>query len=1097
MYQIIEVIGMPKRLYQKICLIMRLTTVIMIACLMQVSAAGLAQKITLNERNTPLNNVLRTIGKQSGFAVYFDGKNSLKSQKVTVVVTNASIEEALHQAFKGLGYTYKIDGKTIAIKPKEQPGFLERIIDRLKAIDVTGKVVDEKGEPIAGATIRVKGTTISTVSDGNGYFLLKNISEDAVLEISYLGYQVKEVKALKDIGSIRMELAIGKLEEVIVNAGYYRVKERELTGNISRISSKDIESQPVLNVLATMQGRMAGVEIIQDNGTPGGAFKIKIRGQNSLRAAANEPLYIVDGVPFASETIGTQNTSGTFTTMTSPLNAINPSDIESIEILKDADATAIYGSRGANGVVLISTKKGKAGKTKISINSATSKGRVTTMLDLMDTKQYLAMREQAYANDGITNYPADAYDINGKWDRNRYTDWQKELIGGTAEITTIQASITGGNAQTQYLLSGNTAKETTVYPGDFKYKRGAVHFNLNHISEDRKFKLILSSQYSFQVNLQPVTDLTRLSRTLAPNAPALYDQNGNLNWENSTWQNPLAAQVAKFNAKINNLNANGVLSYSILPNLELTSNFGYTDVRNYETNAQPHTMYNPALGLNSSSSSLYSSLVFRSSWIIEPQIKWTLTAGKGKLEALVGGTFQSQTNNRLGQSGFGFSTNSLIYDLSSASLKVIDISDETKYNYEAIFARLNYNWDGKYIANITARRDGSSRFGPGKQFANFGAIGAAWIFSKENLFKDQSILSFGKLRTSYGITGSDQIGDYQFLDTYLSSGNTYQGTVGLQPTRLFNSNFAWETNRKFETALEMGFFDDGIFINAAYYLNRSSNQLVGIPLPGTTGFASLTANLGATVQNKGFEFSVETKNILSKQFSWTSDFNISTNRNKLISYPGLATSNNSNTYVVGESINILKRYQYTGINPQTGVYTFKDMNGDGQITSLMDRTLIFDLNPSFFGGLQNQFTYRNIQLNFLFQFVKQKATAYAPGLPGRLINQLSSLTNVWQKPNDEADYQKMTSNNSALNIGYSLFNLSDGTIVDASFIRLKNVALSYEIKPKLLKGIACRIYFQGQNLLTFTSFEGGDPEYKLSGYLPPLRVYTAGLQLTF
>jgi len=1090
----------PRAGMAKLLLVMKITILILTTAILQVSASTYGQHVTLKERNASLSAIFTAIKKQTGYDFLYSDKTISNAKPITVDIKNSTIEQALKAIFNGQPLAYEIKANTVVITSSELSllGKALLIIQRIaKEIDVRGKVLDENDLPLTGTTIKVKGSNRTTKTNAQGEFILQGVDENAVLEISFIGYMVKEVKAAANIGTITMTLADAKLEEVMINAGYYTVKDKERTGSIARITSKDIETQPVLNVLATMQGRMTGVEIIQDNGTPGGAFKIKIRGQNSLRAAGNEPLYIIDGVPFASETIGTQNTSGTFTTMTSPLNAINPSDVESIEILKDADATAIYGSRGANGVVLISTKKGKAGKTKISINSATSKGKVTTMLDLMDTKQYLAMREQAYANDGITNYPADAYDLNGKWDRNRYTDWQKELIGGTSEITTIQASITGGNTQTQYLLSGSTARETTVYPGDFKYKRGAVHFNLNHISEDSKFKLSLSSLYSFQDNLQPLTDLTRLSRTLAPNAPALYDQNGILNWENSTWQNPLAAQEAKFNAKIKNLNANGVLTYSILPNLEITSNFGYTDIRNYETNAQPHTMYNPALGLNSSSSSLYSSLVLRSSWIIEPQIKWALTSGKGKLEALAGGTFQSQTNNRSGQSGFGFSTNSLIYDLSSATLKVIDVSDETKYNYEAIFARVNYHWEGKYIANITARRDGSSRFGPGKQFANFGAIGAAWIFSKENLFKDQSILSFGKLRSSYGSTGSDQIGDYQYLDTYLSSGNTYQGTVGLQPTRLFNANFAWETNKKLEAALEMGFFSDRLFLTAAAYSNRSSNQLVGIPLPGTTGFPNLTANLGATVQNHGLEFSLQTKNLEHQNFKWTSDFNISINRNKLISYPGLATSTNSNTYVVGESINILKRYQYTGINPQTGVYTFKDMNGDGQITSLLDRTLIFDLNPSFFGGLQNQLSYRNIQFNFLFQFVKQKAPAYAPGLPGRLINQLSSLINVWQKPNDEADYQKLTSNNSALNTGYSLFNLSDESIVDASFIRLKNVALSYEIKPKSLKGMACRVYIQGQNLLTFTSFEGGDPEYKLSGYLPPLRVYTAGLQLTF
>lgn len=293
-------------------------------------------------------------------------------------------------------------------------------------------------------------------------------------------------------------------------------------------------------------------------------------------------------------------------------------------------------------------------------------------------------------------------------------------------------------------------------------------------------------------------------------------------------------------------------------------------------------------------------------------------------------------------------------------------NDERLYRYQAAFGRLNYNWQGRYIVNLTGRRDGSSRFGSGKQFANFGAVGGAWIFSNEKFFEDSPLaLSFGKIRASYGITGNDQIGDYQFINTYSSTGIPYQGIIGLTPARLYNPDFSWEKNKKLEVALETGFFNDRIFFTAAWYRNRSSNQLVGIPLAGTTGFASINANLDATVENKGFEFTLRTDNIRAKDFEWTSSFTIALARNKLLSFPGLENSSYANTYVIGQPTTIAKLYHYEGIDPETGLYQFTDVNGDGVLTSDKDRQAVADLTPEYFGGFQNQLRYKGWSLDFL------------------------------------------------------------------------------------------------------------------------------------
>jgi TonB-linked SusC/RagA family outer membrane protein len=965
---------------------------------------------------------------------------------------------------------------------------------------ITGTVKDDNGV-LPGVTIVIKSKSSGTLTDEKGNYSLSATSSD-ILIFSFLGYKTIEIPVSnRSIINVQLQEDATNLKEVIINAGYYSTKESESTGNISKITAKDIDKQPVTNVLAAMQGRMAGVNITQETGVPGGGFNIQIRGINSLRSEGNEPLYIIDGVPYASQALSYSQISTNMPGDGSPINSINPDDIQSIEVLKDADATAIYGSRGANGVVLISTKKGKQGKTQFTVNASKGSGKVTQTMKLMNTEQYLAMRRQAFANDGITQYPDYDYDVNGTWDQTRNTDWQKELIGGTAEITGIQTSVSGGNEQTQFLLSGTYHSETTVFPGDFIYKKAAFHSNINHISENKKFKLNFSGNYTNQDNDQPWTDFTLMAMSLAPNAPALYDDQGKLNWENNTWDNPLANLEGKFNSKTGDMVANTLLSYQLFKNLEIKSNFGYTNLQYNESRTTPSTLNNPAYNITSKNSSILVNNAKRQSWIIEPQINWKKEFGKSNVDVLLGSTFLNQNSDHLIIKGRGFTSNSLIYDLASATTITVLNNQETRYKYQAFFGRINWNWQDKYILNATGRRDGSSRFGSGKQFATFGAVGAAWIFSKEQFLKNKtSFLSFGKLRASYGTTGNDQIGDYQFMDTYSSSGSSYQGVIGLQPTRLFNPDYGWETNTKMEIALETGFLEDRIFFTWAWYNNQSSNQLVGIPLPATTGFSSLQANLDATVQNTGLEITLRTTNIQTHQFNWTTNFNLTVPNNKLISFPGLESSTYANQYVVGQSINIQKLYNNTGLNQQTGIYSFEDVNKDGVITYPDDSQTIRDFSPKYFGGLQNHLEYKGWQLDFLFQFVKQENYnwAYIAGLPGAFVNQSVYASDSWQKPGDTSPYQQYSSgiNNDVVEAYYKYIS-SNAAVSDASFVRLKNIALSYDIPKQWIKELQCKIYMQGQNLLLFTPYKGADPEFRSAGYLPPLKIVTAGIQLNF
>ncbi|MGV9004425.1 SusC/RagA family TonB-linked outer membrane protein [Flavobacterium sp.] len=965
-----------------------------------------------------------------------------------------------------------------------------------QSVAVHGTVTDAQGV-LPGVNVQLKNKTVSTLTDGEGKFTIPAEVGD-VLVFTYLGY--KEVAVAVDSRTnytVTLEEDATALKEVTVNAGYYTVKDKERTGSIAKLTAAAIEHQPVTNVLAAMQGRMAGVNIVQTTGTPGGGFEIQIRGQNSIRANGNSPLYIIDGVPYASDPIGSGLASAIIPTQPSPLNSINPDQIESIEVLKDADATAIYGSRGANGVVLITTKKGTAGKTRFTGRLSQGVGSVTRFMDLLTTPQYIAMREEAFANDGISPLPDYAYDVNGTWDRNRYTDWQKVLFGGSAEMTNVQGSMSGGTGQTHYLLGGTYSKQTTVFPGSFDYKKGNVHLNVKHQSEDKKFESTVSVGYTLQDNTQPRINFIREAVNMAPNAPALYTDDGSINWENNTFNNPLSNLEGDYIALTDDLLANALLSYQITPSLQVKSSFGLTSLNSTETTTLPSSMFNPAYGLGSEYSAVIAGNVTRKSWIAEPQLDWHTAVGKGSLSLLVGSTFQSQKSTSLVQYAEGFSSNSLIHNLASANHVFTIGSDATTYKYQAFFGRINYTLLDRYILNLTGRRDGSSRFGPGKQFATFGAVGAAWLFSKEAFLRDQTVLSFGKLRASYGTTGNDQIGDYQFLNTYSSSGVSYGGQVGLEPTRLFNPEFGWETSTKFEVALEAGIFKDRIFLTAGFYDNRSSNQLTGIPLPGTTGFTSLLANLDATVQNTGLEFTLQTRNVTTQDFSWTTSFNFTQAKNKLLAFPDLAGSTYANQLVIGQALNIQKVYHFTGVDPQTGVYTFDDVNGDGMLTSVEDKQTLKDFNPKYFGGLQNTFKYQRWQLDFLFQFVKQENynSSVLFGLPGMENNQPTTVLNHWQQPGDVTSNQLYTTgSNGTVVDGYFKFFDSDGAISDASYVRLKNISLSYDIP---LKDLSCKVFFEGQNLLTFTKYQGADPEFISPGYLAPLRVFSAGVQFSF
>jgi len=983
---------------------------------------------------------------------------------------------------------------TIVIKPKGQQ------VQRL----ISGTVSDNLGVPMSGATVIIKGTGTGTTTDFNGNYSLAVPDAQNVLIFSFLGFANQEIiVGNKTTINVTLKEELSKLDEVTINAGYYTVSERERTGNISKIEAHTIEKQPVANPLAAMQGRMTGVQITQNTGVAGGNYKVLIRGQNSLRlfdANANHPLYIVDGVPFSSSSLGFAETSGQiYTQGISPLTMINPNVIASIEVLKDADATAIYGSRGANGVVLITTKKGNQGKTTFDVNFYSSLGKISNTMAVLNTEQYLEMRHEGLTNDGSTPQPSD-YDLT-QWDQNRHTNWQEKLIGGTAETNNIQMTFSGGDATTNFLMSGSHRNETSVFPGDYKDNRTTALLKVNHASEDKRISLSGSAHYSSKNTNLPTIDLTSLAVTLPPNAPELYTAEGELNWENSTWTNPLSFLNRGYTAKSNTLIGNASFNYYVTKSFDAKVDVGYT-ILSYKAIAKtPKSSFNPALEQSVINSTYFSSRE-ETSWVFEPQLHWKKYLGKGKINLLIGASFQSQGSTGLAQLGRGFSNEHLMEDIKSASNVYVTSNSDTQYRYQALFGRFNYNYKGTYLLNVTGRRDGSSRFGAGKRWANFGAVGAAWVFSNEKVIKSKwHFLDYGKLRASYGITGNDKIGDYGYLDSYTSS-STYLGVNTLIPARLSNPLFAWEENKKFELGMSLSVCKNALNVEANYYSNTSSNQLVGITLPGAAGFTSVNGNLPATLRNSGYELAATSTLINKANFGWIASLNLTIPQSKLLAFPNIESSTYDYFYEIGKPLELRKVYTSEGVDPSTGIYQFKDTDSSGTL-DIKDRKGVL-VGQDFYGGFSNNIQYKGFQFDIHVQFVKQHGNAIENSIssvPGFSSNQPTHVLNRWQSIGEDSSVQRFTGNFSPAAIAFYNWMSSESSIVDTSFLRFKNISLTYTFSEFLVQDLglkSAKLFVRGTNIFTLTSYKGLDPETSSSGMvLPPLKSITTGIALTF
>lgn len=1087
----------------KLLCVMKLTTALILFTAMHIYAKTSGQIITYSARNAKLEQVFRALEQQTGYGFFYQVSDLKNARPVRVELKNLPFPAALKMILKNQGLDFVIDGKTVFITPqKKEEGLTQGIrpgLDQAQArtIDVRGTIKDENGKPVAGASVQVKGTKLVAISDDVGYFKISGVPEHSVLIVTSVGYIRTEILIPSNFRqeiTIDLKQSFGKLDEVQV-IGYGTTTKRMSTGSVVKISSDEIAAQPVTNVLEALKGRVPGMFVQSTKGITGAGIMVQIQGVNSI-AAGTSPLYLVDGVPYGGASLDLVSVNSN-TPLTgaglNPLNSLSPSDIESVEILKGGDATAIYGSRAANGVVLITTKKGSLGKTSLAIDCYGGFGEVPKFIKMQSISQYLEMRRMAFVNDGITPTNANAPDLR-VWDTTRTTDWQQELIGGKAAISNTQLSLSGGTERTRFLFSGTYRYTGTVYNKDIGDKRITGFVNLDHRSADNKFGLNLMVNYGTDDNTM-VDDPTPYLN-LPPHYP-VYDANGKLIWRPNATIEPYATMLTRFSNQTRSFVSNVALRYTVLKGLHAKANIGYANVSLQQLQAFPIASQNPLFNSNPTSYFGNNSI---STWLVEPQLTYEVKVGPGIMGLLAGFTLQQNITEGRVIYASNFNSDAFLDNIAMAgNLRILNNND-TRYRYNSGFGRINYNIRNKYIVNASWRRDGSSRFGPSQQFGNFGAIGMAWVFSaEERIRKNLPFLSYGKLRGSFGVTGNDQITDYQFLSTYIATTQPYL-IPGIRVQRLANPDYSWETNKKLEASLDLGFIKDRLLLSVSYYRNRTENQLVNYPIPGQTGFGSYQANLPAIVQNTGWEFTVNANLIKNAALSWNAAINLTIPKTKLLSFPGLdKTSYGTANLVVGQPLGLVWGFQYEGVDPATGTAMVKDLNNNGSFSSPGDFVPLGTQLPDYYGGLTTTLKYKAIQVDLGFQIASKLAQALPTGSPGTVFNQPAFVYDrIWKKPGDLTVLPKASTSSFP---GYYYYAYSDqGYFEDATYLKLQNLSITYTINKDWLRKVkmnSAKIYLRGQNLVTFSNYSGYDPETGSPSVLPNLRVLTAGLRCEF
>lgn len=946
----------------------------------------------------------------------------------------------------------------------------------------------ENNNPLPGANVKVKNTSIGTITDVEGMFTLE-IPEDAkTLVISYIGYVSQEMTVNNQSSfDITLVQDITQLQELVV-VGFGTTSRKLLSGSISKIESEDFENVIKQSLDVALQGKATGVQVNSNTGTPGAALSVEIRGANSI-GAGTQPLYVVDGIPI---TTGDYAQIGMEGQNINALADIDPDDIASINVLKDASAAAIYGARAANGVVLIETKSGESGKTKINISTYTGVQSIPQKLEMLNASEFIE-----YLND-VSSGLGDGFDASVN------TDWQDEIFR-TAPIHEAEINLSGGSDKTQFYVSGGYFEQQGIVLGT-DYNRINGRLNINHDISDN-FRIGAKITTSRALNNRVPGDQT--INGVLPNAiskPPIYrvrDEEGSY-LEQGFWANPVAIGNEALNKIVSLRNISNVFAeYDILPSLSFKTQWGYDfynlDERRYEPTTTRRGAQSNGYGIDASTR--VTRLVQQST------LNYQQDFNQHSLNILGGYSFEIENERSAFLQGINFPVDELQY-ISQAGQVEETAGTEFMKELQSFFGRVNYVFDNRYILTFNFRYDGSSNFGFGNEYSFFPGVSAAWNLSDEDFFQVNGIENL-KIRAGYGLVGNENIGPDNFRRSY-AGGFNYRNSPGLVPARIPNRGIRWETSKQSNVGIDLAMLEGRLSftIDAYYYLTE--DLLLDRPLPGNIGFTSVADNIGS-LENKGLEFGIDGI-IADGDFKWNSNFNISFNRNKILelynNQPILNVGRGQNAVIVGEPIGVFYHWKSLGVDPSTGDLVMEDINFDNQINAL-DRQVVGNPNPDFTGGFTNNFAYKNFDLSVFLQFnygneIYNGVRQYTENMAfGESDNQLATIKQRWRQPGDLAPIPRID--------GEYNTDVTSHYIEDGSFLRLRNVTLGYNFPSETLSAIGIsnfRLYVTGQNLLTFTNYSGYDPEVNYSGLstisrgvdfftFPPARTMTVGAKVSF
>lgn len=1101
----------------KFNLTMKLTTILLLVSVFSIQANTYSQKakITCNLENVKITSVFERIEKDTKYKFLYNHEEIDVDRIVSLKADKEPLKNILERLFDGINISFLVKKKQIILKKKENHSddvsnsslLLKNKTTVVDQSQINGTITDSDGQPLPGANVLVKGTTMGVVADFDGKYQLDVPANGETLVFSYLGFKTIEVSINgQSTINVTLETDSEALEEVVV-VGYGSVKRKDLTGSVSQVKLEEITAFPAADVVQSLQGRASGIIVAANNGEPGGGFKVRIRGATSVNASS-DPLYVVDGFPGAVLPV--------------------PEDISSIEVLKDASSTAIYGSRGSNGVIIVTTKKGKSGKPKISFNASTSIQKETSRLDLLNAAQYVALNNEVTPGSTV---------LTGV-----DTDWQDEIFKqGIAQ--NYQLSFSGGTDNVNYYVSGVYFDQAGIVIGS-NFKRYSVLSNINiKASQSLDFGINLMARRSDKdgVNSQEhsagaIAPGVISSALIAEPTLPIFDEDGNYSISNSADPRDHAVASAreyKDEDVVDLVQANFFGNWAIHKDLRLRMNFG----ANIENGRQ---------GLYAPTSLMRGSVIGGEGFITgrkytallnENFLTYTKSLENHDFTLMGGYSYQTTSSERWRAGGQSLLTDSgFWWGLSGASVANPPTSGLSETVLSSFYGRLNYKLFDRYLVTLSSRYDGSSRFSKNNKWAFFPSAAVAWNVKEESFLVDSDAISQLKFRASYGVTGSQSISPYQSL-AELKFVHSVQNSAlvnAVRPSAVANDNLTWESTTQTDFGMELGLFNHRVTLVADVYKKVTDDLIFAQPLPAHSGYSSFLNNIGS-VQNKGLDFTLSTTNFDGEDFRWTSDFNFSRNRNEVLelpdendirinSGPGHMVGIEATSILrVGEPVGSYYGYVYDGVYQQgetilpgnfdqfEGGEKMKDVSGpdgvpDGEITP-DDRIIIGNPNPDFFWGFNNDFTYKNFDMNIFF------VGSQGNDIYSFTLMELETLRGISNSTTQALNRWTPTNTNTDIPVANTArgYHSSSRWVFDGSYVRLRNIALGYTL-PESLGFDKVRVYISGQNLLTFTDYRGFDPEVNFRtgggasgnlnvgldyGSYPNAKSFTLGLNITF